>query len=186
MMSMRTILLVLFALGLLMATGCGGGAKAPVTDPADTSASWPGWFNKVPTDPDFNLAAATATSQDVQMAIDKAELEAQGQLARQISTQLQDLMTRFLEEVGSGADAQLLDKATSATKRTTDEALTGARIREQQTLREGDIWRAFVLAEVPVATAEKALLGGITKDEELYTRFRESQAFQALEKSVGQ
>ena len=186
MISMRTILLVIFAIGLLMATGCGGGAKAPVTDPADTSASWPIWVKNPPNEPDFNIASATATSRDLQMAIDKAELEAQGKLATQVSTQIQALMTRFLDEVGSGSDAQLLDKATRATKRTTDETLVGVRIREQETIREGDIWRAFVLAEVPVATAQKALLGGITKDEEMYTRFRESQAFQALEKSVGQ
>lgn len=185
-MSKRSILLVLFAIGLLAVAGCGGGAKEPVTDPADTSAAWPKWFTNTPTDENFHLAAATATSQDVQMAINKAELDAQAKLATQVSAQYQSMMTRFLEEVGAGADAQLLDKATQATKRTTDEVLVGVRTREQQTLREGDIWRAFVLSEMPVATAEKALLGGITQDEELYTRFRESQAFQALEKAVGE
>lgn len=184
MKMMRTILCLLMAIGLLAATGCGGGAKAPVTDPADKSASWPSWYNNPPKDDESHVAAATATSKDPQLAVDKAELEAQARLATMIDTQIQALMTRFLEEVGAGADAQFLDKATRATKRTTEETLAGVRIREQKTIREGDIWRAFVLAEVPVAAAQTAILGGITKDEEMYTRFRESQAFQALEKAV--
>lgn len=181
----RIILVLITAVSLLAIAGCGGGTKAPVTDPADTTASWPTWYSNPPRDADFHLAAATATSKDPQLAVDKAELDAQARLATEVKAEFQVMMTRFLEEVGSGEDAQLLDKTSRATKRTADEALDGSRIREQQTLREGNIWRAFVLVEVPVAEAQKALLGGITSDEEMYTRFRESQAFQALEAAVG-
>jgi len=185
MTSTRTIFVLISAAVLLVIAGCGGGTEAPVTDPADTTALWPAWYSNPPIDAGFHLAAATATSQDPQLAIDKAELDAQARLATEVNTQLQAMMTRFIEEVGSGEDAQLLDKTSNATKRTTDEALAGVRIRKQETIREGNIWRGFVLAEVPVVEAQKALLGGITKDEEMYTRFRDSQAFQALEAAVG-
>ncbi|HOX26368.1 MAG TPA: hypothetical protein PLL30_07275 [Candidatus Krumholzibacteria bacterium] len=184
MKSMRALTWMILTAGLLAAAGCGGGS-APVTDPADSSVAWPAWYQNPPEDDTVYLAKATATSQDPQFAVDKAELDAQARLASEVSARIQDLMTRFVEEVGSGAEAQLLDKSTSATKRVTEQTLVGARIRKQETVREGAVWRAFVLAEVPRKSADQALLGDISKDEEMYTRFRESQAFQALENAVG-
>lgn len=182
-----TTVLMILMVGVLIAgtLGCSGGSKEPVVDPNDVSASYPDWVNNPPRDPDFHFAAGNATSRDPQLAADKAELDGHTKLATLIGAEFQSMITRFMEEVGTGADAQLLDKTTRAAKRSANEVVIGAQIRHQKTIREEGVYRAFVLVEFPVAKANKAILGEITKDEELYTRFRESQAFKAMQEEAG-
>jgi hypothetical protein len=185
-MKVRDALMILLMCTVTVgAVGCGGGEHAPAMDPNDVSAAYPDWIDNPPRDPDFHLATGNATSKDPQLAVDKAELDAQTKLSARVNADFQAMITRLMEEVGSGEDAQLLDKTTRAAKRSAANALTGVQIRHQKTMKEGGIYRAFVMVEVPKAKTSAALLGGITKDEELYTRFRETQAFQAMAEKAG-
>lgn len=171
------LLLFLFALALI---GCGG----PKSLQSTSEGEIPEWFTTIPQDPNYLYAANTATSQDLQLAIDKALTGARAEIGRQIEVRVQALQSRFDEEVGIGEDAQLLQMFTSASKTVVSSSLTGSRTKYQKQNRDGNIWRAYVLMEYPTGAANDALLQQIKKNNQMYTRFRSSEAFKELEQEV--
>ncbi len=182
-MSRKMIVLVsLICMAGFSTMGCGG--SAPPAPTASPDSPCPAWFSSPPEDPNFFYAASTATSRDLQMAMDKARLAGRGQLSAQLSTHIQGLTTNFNEEIGLAEEAHILAKYTSATKQVIDQTLRGSKAKETSQRKEGNVWRACVLMEVPVGSAESDLVAQISKDEEMYTRFRESQTFKQLEYEI--
>ncbi len=168
----------------IMLQGCGGSAPEP--EPMADTGPCPSWFSMPPEDPDFLYAPATATSRDLQTAMDKAKLSGRAQLAAQVETHIEGLQTRFNEEIGLAEESKILDKFSQAMRGVIDQTLRGSRAKESSSKKEGSVWRACVLMEVPVATADGNVVDAISKDEEMYTRFRESQMFQQLEYQLQQ
>ena len=173
----RSHFAVLMLLVLLMGAGCAG-TKSGGSGPC------PEWFTMLPEDPNYLFAAATATSLRLQMAVERAKLAARNDLSSQIEVRIQGLRKAFDEEVGLGEDAELLSSYTQVTKEVISQTLNGARAREQDTMKEGTVWRACVLMELPIGAANAALVDKIKANKAMYTRFRASQAFDDLEKEV--
>jgi len=167
-------LLVLFILG-----GCAG-------TKGGSSSPCPEWFTRLPEDPNYLFAAATATSRDLQLAINKAETEGRRKIASTMEVRIKGLTKKFDEEVGLGEDAELLASYTQVTKEVISQTLTGSRAKEQSTNKEGTGWRACVLMEMPIGAANAALVDRIKANEKMYTRFRASQTFKELEEEVEQ
>lgn len=178
---MRTIfslsLLLIFALALF---GCGGSQALQTTSEGEV----PDWFTNIPQDPNYLFAANTGTSQDLQLAIDKALTGARAEIGRQMEVRIQGLQKRFDEEVGIGEDTQLMQMFSSATKTVVSATLSGSRTKYQKQTRDGNVWRAYVLVEYPIGAANEALLQQIKKSNEMYTRFRASETFKELEEEV--
>ena len=150
----------------------------------DTVKKAPDWMMNVPADDDNLSAAATATSRDFQLAVDKARNLALVDIGRQLGTHMTNLTKQFQEETGMAADSQLLREFTSVTKAIVDETLVGARIAKRRLITEGNIYRAFVLVELPIGEANHALAQKLKSDEALYTRFRATQAYADLDDAV--
>jgi len=178
-----SLLICLFALSLL---GCGGSkSTAPArTEVTAQTGPCPIWYTVRPEDPNFEFGAATETSKDLQMAVDKAKLSARAELAEAMNTLIQRLATDFREEIGLAEESEVLRKFTQATKGVVDQTITGSRVRETSQVKEGTVWRACVLMELPQEIQGGAILNTISKDEEMYTRFRESETFKALDAAV--
>jgi len=179
---MRTlrIALVLLAAGIL-AAGCGGG---PETMQSADTGDIPAWYTNVPQDSNYVYAVNTATSQDMQLAYDKATTGARAELGRQVELKVSGLQKRFEEETGTGQDAQLMQQFTQATKTVVSTTMSGSRVKEKSHLKDGDIYRAYVLAEYPLGAANAALLQAIKQNEQMYTRFRASQAYKDLDQEA--
>ena len=177
---MRTILGFLFVGLSFIILGCGGTKPMQATDTGDI----PDWFVNVPNDPNFLYAAKTATSQDLQLAFDKATTDARTEIGRQVEIKVEGLQKRFQEETGNNADAQLLDQFTQANKTVVSTSLSGSRISKQKQLKDGNLWRAYVLVEYPVGAANEAFLKQVKNNEQLYTRFRATQTFKELDDEV--
>lgn len=179
---MRTTYLVLtIVLAAMLLGGCGGGGKDLT---AVNTGEVPDWFINVPQDPNYLFAAQTATSQDLQMAIDKATTGARAEIGRQVDTKIKAMQKSFQEEVGMGEDAQLLSQFTSATKTIVSTSLSGSRVRYQKQVRDGNMWRSYVLLEYPIGAANQALMNQIKANQQMYTRFRASETFNELEDEV--
>jgi len=163
-----------------MLLGCSGTKPLQNVDTGDI----PDWFVNIPKDPNIIYAAKTATSQDLQLAFDKATTDARTEIGRQVEIKVEGLQKRFQEETGTNADAQLLDQFTQANKTIVSTTLSGSRITKQKQLEDGNQWRTYVLVEYPVGAANEALLQQIKKNEQLYTRFRATQTFKELEDEV--
>lgn len=172
---------------LAAAMACGRGPK-PVTDltpPAsrETINNLPGWYLKPPTDNNYLFGPATAVSRDVQVAINKAQADGRNALAQGLEVKYGALNKRFVEEVGREG-SQLLDQYTQVYKAVVSTTLVGTRARQQVLRTEGGLYRAIVLMELPVGEVSKRLLEQLRAQEQLYTRFRATEAFKELDAEV--
>jgi len=179
---MRTLFGVCFIIiACVLLVGCGGGPK---TMQATATGEIPQWYVNPPQDPNYLYAAYTESSQDVQVALDKALLGARTELGRQVEVKIAALQKKFVEETGTGQDAQILQQFSEASKNVVSTTLTGSAMKKQERVKDGNMWRAYVLAAYPIGDANKAMLDAIKKNQEMYTRFRASQAFQELDTEV--
>ncbi|HNR68994.1 MAG TPA: hypothetical protein PKN04_07310 [bacterium] len=179
---MRTLYSLMVVLtAVLLLAGCGGGSKELS---AVNTGEVPDWFVNVPQDPNYLFAVQTATSQDLQLAIDKAITGARAEIGRQVDTKIKALQKSFQEEVGMGEDAQLLSQFTSATKTVVSTSLSGSRVRQQKQVRDGNMWRSYVMVEYPIGAANQALVNQLKANQQMYTRFRASETFKELEEEA--
>ena len=171
------------ALIAALVIGCGGPKTTNLSQAASkkTIESMPDWFLNKPQDPSYLFATATMTSRDLQMAIQKAKVEAQRDLGEQLGTELGALTKQFREEIGSQGDSELIESSTQAVKLVTKQTLTGARVDKKEILNENGIYRAYVLMSLPLGAANQALMDQIKANQRLYTEFKASQAFQELD-----
>ncbi len=160
--------------------GCGGSQSLQSAGTGDI----PDWYVNVPQDPNYLFAANTQTSQDMQLAIDKATEAGRADIGRQLQVKVEGLQKRFSEETGTGNDAQLLQMFTQAEKTVVSTSLEGSRVKQQKIVKDGSLWRAYVLVEYPVGAANEALMQQIKNNNQMYTRFRASQTFKELQDEV--
>jgi hypothetical protein len=172
---------------LLLSTAACGATRAPErrTVTAAPLKSMPNWYRSPPkSDGDWMLAPATATSRDLQMAIDRAEMEGRLGLATQLEVKYAALTRRFSEETGLARDAELLREYEQSYKAVVSQVLIGSRARERKFALEEGVYRAWVLMEVPVGEANRQLVERLAKQEAAYTRLRATEAYKELSKEV--
>jgi len=165
---------------VLFLIGCSSNKDLTKTNEGDI----PNWYLTPPQDPNFIFAVNTATSQDMQMAVDKAMTGGRAEVGRQLELKLSDLQKKFAEEVGQNENSTLLSQMTQATKTVVSTTLTGSSLKDKKIYKDGNLWRAYVLVQYPLGPANQALVEQIKKNNELYTRFRASQSFEELDKEV--
>jgi hypothetical protein len=181
---MRTLWIALVLLGAgILAAGCGGG---PATIQSADTGDIPAWYTNVPQDSNYVFAVNTATSQDMQLAYDKATTGARAELGRQVELKVSGLQKRFEEETGVGQDAQLMQQFTQATKTVVSTTMSGTQVKQKSHVKDGNIYRAYVMVQYPLGAANSALLQAIKANEQMYTRFRASQAFKDLNEEAKQ
>lgn len=184
---MKRITLALLVLTVAIAA-CGAPARKAVDltpkPSADVLKNVPNWFTNVPKDDNRFYAAATATSSDLQLAINKAQTEGRNQLAQQMEVKFNGLQKRFQEETGLANSSEYLDQFTSAYKSIVSTELYGSRISKQETQTEGKIFRTYVLMEMPIGEANAQLMSKIKANENLHTRFRASEAYKDLDQEI--
>lgn len=176
-----SISILLVFTGLLL-FGCGG---QQMVNKGDVN-SIPDWFDNPPKDPNYIFETGTATSRDLQLARDKASDAARMNIGKAVETRFKGFSKRFQEEVGTGEGSEYLDQFTQATKAVVSMTLRGAEIEKTKTVPEKGLYRVFVLMKYPVGAASEALMNKLKQQENLYTRFRASKAFDELESEVKQ
>jgi hypothetical protein len=177
----RTIVVPVSLALLLVAAACGGHKEKPSTVPKIEA---PDWYADPPHDDNRLVGVATATSRDLQTAVDKAKQDGRVEIARQIDVRLAGLSKRFVEETGLNEDAELLGMFSQVSKTVVSDSLNGSRLARQKLDREGGTYRAWVMVEMPIGEANARFLEKIRSQERLYTRFRASEAFEELDREV--
>ena len=142
----------------------------------------PDWFLNNPEIEGFKYYAATETSRDMQMAIDKAALTAANALAGQMDSEMSALIKRAKEETGLGDDSDVIDRFSSTQEQIISKSLQDYKIKNKDIQMEsGNIYRAYVLIEWDAEAANKKLLAQIKADEALYTAMRTTELFDEME-----
>ena len=177
---MKKLMLLLIPLLCAAIIGCGGSQSLQSAGTGDI----PDWYTNVPQDPNYLFAPNTQTSQDMQLAVDKATEAARADVGRQLEVKIEGLQKRFAEETGTGSDAQLLQMFTQAEKTVVSTTLQGSKVKNQKIVKDGGLWRAYVLVEYPIGAANEALMQQIKNNNQMYTRFRASETFKELQNEV--
>jgi hypothetical protein len=162
--------------------GCGGSKKMKA--PEGGSMKVPEWYVSPPTNDNRLVGVASATSLDLQTAVDKAKQDGRAEIARQVDLRITGMSKRFIEETGLDDDAELLGMFTQVSKSVVSDSLTGSRISKQEMKRHGQGYRAYVMMEMPIGEANARFVEKIRAQERLYTRFRASEAFEELDEMV--
>ena len=177
MKNILSILIIIFNLFILV--NC-----SSTTSLSSSAGKVPDWYLNHPDDANYFFALTTAESQDMQLAVDKATIDARAEIARQVDIKLMGLQKKFDEVVGVSNNSTLLQMTTQATKTVVSITLTGSKITKKDVFKEGELYRAYVLVQYPIGAASEALAQQIKNREELYTRYRATQAFKDLEDEV--
>lgn len=177
-------LLLMFAILSMFFMFCGGSKQVVQTEQPASESPCPEWFTNVPEDPDYLYAAATATSRDLQMAINKAKQDARVDIGSQMETRLQGLVKQFQEEIGEGEESQVNAQFTTVSKTVVSTTLNGCKAKNQHTKKEGTLWRACILMEYPIGAANAQFLQQLKNDDLLRQKTAATDAFKELETEV--
>jgi len=176
----RSIIYLVILVSFLLLNACGSTKELAKTETGDI----PEWYLTPPTAPDYVFGTASSTSKDMDLAISKATTEARANIARNIEIKINSMQKKFEEEVGQGENSELLSQFTQATKTVVSKELNGSQVAQKKLVKDGNNWRAYVLAKYPIGEAQKAFLNKIKDNTNLYTRFRSTEAFKELENEV--
>ena len=171
----------------LIAIGCGG--KSTILERRtetveETMEELPDWYLSPPSDAEHLYGMGTGESQDMQMAVNKAEQNARVQITQNIESKVSALFKQFSEETGVGEDAEYIAMATNVSKTVASEIIAGTRIKDQKIVPESGRYRAYVLMEMAIGEAAARLQAQIQANQRVYTRFRASQGYQDLAEEV--
>ncbi|MCF8315182.1 MAG: LPP20 family lipoprotein [Ignavibacteriales bacterium] len=170
-----SIIVLLFA--VLFVFACSGSQPLPPTDEGDI----PAWFMEFSNDMNFFTSAKTATSKDMQMAIDKAVTDARAEISNQLNLKVQNLIKKFSDEVGTNENSTLVQQYSNTIKTYTEQQLSGSRIMKQQVKRDGNNFRSYVLVVYPLGAANAALQNALQKDQEMWIKYQSSEAQKELD-----
>ncbi len=172
---MRFKIPTLFAITFLITSlvaGCGGADEA--------IDEMPGWMTEKPQVENHLIGTGTAVSGGMQMSMSKAETRARNDIASTVEVRVQSLTKDFQEEVSGEMRSQF----TQAQKQVVSQVISGSSTRETEVVEQDDKYRAYVMMEMPIGKASKELISKIKSNEELYTQFRASEAFEQLQEEV--
>lgn len=166
--------------------GCGGPKSANLTPSAnsETLKKMPDWYLSPPSGEESLYAAATMVSNDVQMAVQKARVQAQAMLSEQLGQKLGSMTKQFREEAGAADNSYMIESTTQVVKSVTKQTLVGAELAKKDIQEDKGAWRAYVLMSLPLGDANRALLEQIRANNRLHTDLKASKAFQELEKEL--
>ena len=184
------ILFTLLILGLLI-IGCGskGGPDLSPEASRKTIKTAPDWYLNPPNKEGFIGQASTATSQDMQMATDKARTAAATALAGLIESEWNGLVKRAQEETGLAENSKIIDQFSNTQEQIISNRLQDIRVAKRELQEEKTdggrrIYRAYVLVEYDEGAAHKRLLAKIKADEQLYNAIRATELFDEMEQKV--
>jgi len=148
----------------------------------------PDWYIDLPKQDGYRYETRSAPSQDLQLSVNKATLDAASRLAATINSQMEGYTKRVQEENGLGADSDILDRYSQVQSQTIATALQDYSVAKKQILEERsdnqDIYRAYVLLEWDEGAAHKRLLDKIKADKEIYDAVRASELIKEMESKV--
>ncbi len=145
----------------------------------------PDWFLNPPSDEGSVYAAGTATSTDLQLAVDKGILNAKRTLADRINGLMSSKMKEFVSETGSGDDTEVISEVERVTTNLITEVnVAGYKRVESKIISQGKQYRSYVLLQYPSGAANKILVDQVKKNRVLDSKLRASKAFQDLEDEI--
>lgn len=146
----------------------------------------PKWMLNLPTAEDAFYSAGTAVSGDMQIAIDKATINAKRTLADRIGGELSSQMKMFVMESGEqGSTDVVMLNVEQVTKNVIAQVNVAGYIPEEvKVTHQGTGYRVYALLKYPVGEANRLMMMQIKKNNALLAKVRSTKSFKELEKEV--
>ena len=126
-------------------------------------------------------SVGTGQSSDMQIAREKATMDARKNIAQVITVKVENLQKKFIEEAGDvGAGAEINQLFSSATKIITSRELMGSMPKKEIMTEDDGLVTAYVLMVVNPKVVADALEKQLTAQKAIYARFRASEGFKEL------
>jgi len=170
--------------------GCGSKSGPDLSPEASrkTVKNLPDWYINTPVKEGFKYQSAEATSQSMQLAVDKARVSAVSTLSQMIKSEWNGYTKRVQEETGMGSDSKLLDQFSSTQENVISNQLEGVIVKKKDIQVENSdgtrIYRIFVLVEFDENAANEKLLAQIKADQQLYDAIKASELVDEMEQKV--
>ena len=183
------LLFTLLTFGLLI-IGCGSKSGPDLSPEASrkTVKNLPDWYMNTPVKDGYQYSAAEATSQSMQLAVDKARVAAVSNLSQMIKSEWNGYTKRVQEETGMGSDSKLLDQFSTTQENVISNQLENVIVKEKEIQVENSggtrIYRIFVLVELDENAAQDKLLAQIKADQQLYDAIKASELIDEMEQKV--
>ena len=174
----------------LFIIGCGSKSGPDLSPEASrkTVKNLPDWYMNTPIKDGYQYSAAEATSQSMQLAVDKVRVAAVSNLSQMIKSEWNGYTKRVQEETGMGSDSKLLDQFSTTQENVISNQLDNVRVKEKEIQVENSagtrIYRAFVLVEFDENAAQAKLLAQIKADQQLYDAIKASELIDEMEQKV--
>lgn len=183
-MKTRTLLILIIA-GMLF-IGCGSSE-----DVTETESNLPSWYTNPPSsDDEYMYAIGEGTSSRRSMAREQSMQDGRSALSTKLETEVSAMQKNFEEETTSGEDSNYRQVFTDVSKSVTQQTLRGVEVdRSHFTRTEDDAqYDVILLVRMPIGEAanamNEALQNTLSRDEELYTKFKSSKAFEDMKNSI--
>ncbi len=131
------------------------------------------------------VACGSGVSSNLNMAMNRAILDAKRQLADTINSEISSNMDDYLKSTGTSENEQVKQASELVTKNTIIQAkLIGYKQIKKQVANVSGKFQYFVLLEYPIGEANQALLDKIKGNEILSTQKGADKAMADLEKEI--
>ena len=148
-------------------------------------SNMPDWCLNLPSSEVALYRCGIGESSDLNMARNRAVLDAKRGLADSIDSQISSRMEDFLKATGTGDNEEIRQRSEVVTKNVTVEAqLIGYKETKAETQSVGSKFLHYVLLEYPIGQANQALLTKIKEDEVLSTTEAADKAMAELEAEI--
>ena len=146
----------------------------------------PTWYKTLPKEDNIIYTVGSASSPDLQLAVDMATLNAKYTLADRINGKLDAMMKTFTSKIGSDdIDSSVLEEVEKVSKNVIASVdVAGYNPKEIEVYPSGTQYRAFVLLEYSDNEARKIIINRLRKDQMVYAKLKSTNAWKELENEV--
>ena len=142
----------------------------------------PEWVLNPPVVSDFYYGVGYANQANLTLSKRVAETRARADIASQIEVTIQEVVSIYTQEAGTGDSSQLIEFAEVATRQITDQSVAGAVVHSMHLMDDGGVWilavydieaaKAFVAEALETAAREFA-----RSEEAAFSEWKASQSF---------
>ena len=185
----KLIIISITIIGFLF-IGCGSKSGPDLSPEASskTVKNIPDWYLDTPKTEGYLFAASNGTSQSMQLAVDKARMQAVSELSQMMKSEWGGYTKRVQEEIGTGIDSKLLDTFSQTQENTISNQLENIIVKEKdiQVMNSSGtrIYNVYVLVEFNTNAAQEKLLAQIKADQQLYDAIKASELVDEMEQKV--
>jgi hypothetical protein len=167
----------------IFAAGCG---STPAVPQAVSDSSMPPWINEQPPE-DVLWGIGVSSASNQQLRLNSADSGARADIARQLQTLAQGMVTTYQREAGGLNDTAALGFEESVTRQIAQANLQGASREQAWTTPDGKtLWVRVKMAK---ADAVKSIAGEVNKvvenEASRYAEFKADEALKILDTEIG-